>query len=122
MNWPRLILFTVPQDAFLHSGTMRSNLDPFGVHDDARLNDALQRAHLIEPAKTEQIQALDSGGNVLPSADTPIPNVARILPNRFSLDTPVDEGGANLSVGQVESFASRIFIGRLITRARSRDH
>ncbi|KAF8460780.1 hypothetical protein DFH94DRAFT_688557 [Russula ochroleuca] len=38
----------IPQDATLFSGTLRSNFDPFGLHDDARLWDALRRSHLVE--------------------------------------------------------------------------
>ena len=102
------MLYTVPQDALLYSGTMRTNLDPFGLHDDARLNDALRRAHLIELAKTEQPQAPESEDGLLPSgAHTPIPSGARTPLNRFSLDTPIDEDGANLSVGQVRFHLSR---------------
>jgi ABC-type multidrug transport system fused ATPase/permease subunit len=32
----------------LFSGTIRSNLDPFSMHDDAELWNALRRAHLID--------------------------------------------------------------------------
>ncbi|KAI3479513.1 hypothetical protein L1887_58424 [Cichorium endivia] len=40
-------LAILPQEPLLFSGTLRSNLDPFGIYDDARLNDALKRAYLI---------------------------------------------------------------------------
>lgn len=36
----------IPQDPVLFSGTLRSNLDPFEQHDDARLYDAMKRACL----------------------------------------------------------------------------
>ncbi|EEB86782.1 hypothetical protein MPER_16130, partial [Moniliophthora perniciosa FA553] len=45
-------LSIIPQDPLLFSGTLRSNLDPFNLHDDATLGDALKRSHLVEtPAK-----------------------------------------------------------------------
>jgi len=85
---------------------MRSNLDPFGLHDDARLNDALRRAHLIELPQSEQPQAsdLDSpNGTYTPTAS----GAYKPTLNRFSLDTPIDEDGANLSVGQVFDYPTR---------------
>ncbi|KAH9928634.1 ABC transporter [Fomitopsis serialis] len=63
-------LAIIPQDPVI-SGTLRSNLDPFGYHDDARLWDALKRAYL--------------------SVNTS---------NRFSLDSPIEDEGGNLSIGQ----------------------
>ena len=42
------MLSIIPQEAQLFSGTLRSNLDPFGLHDDARLWDALRRSYLVE--------------------------------------------------------------------------
>ncbi|KAG1825133.1 ABC transporter [Suillus variegatus] len=57
-------LSIIPQDA--SPGTLRTNLDPFGLHDDAKLYDAMKRAYLVE----------------------------------FSLDSPIDDEGSNLSIGQ----------------------
>ena len=37
----------IPQQPELISGTLRHNLDPFGEHDDAFLNDALRSAGLF---------------------------------------------------------------------------
>ncbi|KAI0268426.1 P-loop containing nucleoside triphosphate hydrolase protein [Russula aff. rugulosa BPL654] len=42
LNDVRNAVSIIPQDATLYSGTLRSNLDPFGLHDDARLWDALR--------------------------------------------------------------------------------
>ncbi|KAF8758426.1 ABC transporter [Rhizoctonia solani] len=48
----RSALTIIPQDPLLFSGTLRYNLDPFSTYDDARLWDALKRAHLVEPSKS----------------------------------------------------------------------
>ncbi|KAL4424666.1 hypothetical protein ABPG77_004473 [Micractinium sp. CCAP 211/92] len=65
----------IPQDPVLFSGTLRSNLDPWGTHDDARLWEALQVAQL-----GAAVSAL--GG----------------------LDARMQEAGDNLSVGQRQLF------------------
>lgn len=72
------------------SGTLRSNLDPFGIHDDARLWDALKRAYLVEDKR-------DS----LEHTDEDIKEGARSPVNRFSLDSLIEDEGSNLSIGQV---------------------
>lgn len=71
------------------SGTLRSNLDPFGLHDDARLWDALRRSYLVEdkripPSSGEKAQT-DGGEDQCP---------------RLTLDSPVEVEGSNLSIGQ----------------------
>jgi ATP-binding cassette subfamily C (CFTR/MRP) protein 1 len=75
-------LSIIPQEAFLFSGTVRTNLDPFSEHDDAELWKALRRAHIVDRPNDD---AKESGE----STD-----------NKFTLDTPIDTEGANLSVGQ----------------------
>jgi len=74
----------------LVSGTLRSNLDPFGLHDDARLWDALRRSHLVEQTKHSVELTTDGQSS---GTQTPV--------NRFSLDTVVEDEGGNFSVGQV---------------------
>ena len=72
------------------SGTLRSNLDPFGTHDDVQLWDALKRAHLVEDRKK---LSLDQTEESAEGSHSPV--------NRFSLDSPVEDEGSNLSIGQV---------------------
>lgn len=67
---------------------MRSNLDPFSRYDDAKLYDALRRSHLVAAPPS------DSG-----TAEEGIPG-RPLLATKFSLDTPVEAEGANLSVGE----------------------
>lgn len=62
------------------SGTLRHNLDIFGQHDDALLNDALRSAGLFSLQ-----EATDE--------------------NRITLDTKIASGGGNLSVGQRQIIA-----------------
>jgi len=71
----------IPQDPLIFSGTIRSNLDPFNQHDDARLWDAMRRAHIVD---TDDLNKSNSE-----SASA-----------RFTLDTLIDPEGANLSVGE----------------------
>ena len=78
---------------FLVSGTLRSNLDPFGQHDDARLWNALRRSYLVEDAKP--ISTLEPEIDDESGTRATIPNAPR-----FTLDSPIDEEGSNLSIGQ----------------------
>jgi len=77
----RRAISIIPQEALLFQGTIRSNLDPFGVYDDARLWDALRRSWLVDSDEVN-------------SAPT---DKSR---TRFNLDTVVEEEGQNLSVGE----------------------
>lgn len=65
-------LTIIPQDPVLFSGTIRDNLDPFGVHDDVAIWRALDSASLK-------------------------PHVTRL---EKGLDAVVLQGGENFSVGQ----------------------
>ena len=83
------------------TGTIRSNLDPFSMYDDARLWDALRRSYLVEPTADKDREANlelsedDDGDEHEPGASgstTPT--------SRFTLDTVIESEGANLSVGE----------------------
>ena len=77
---------------FTVSGTLRSNLDPFDLHDDATLWDALNRAHLVESSKPDSLTT--SGESETSSGE-------HKAMNRFALDTVIEDEGGNLSLGQV---------------------
>ena len=83
-------------EPLLVSGTLRSNLDPFGQHDDARLWDALRRSYLVEDAKpvSPVEPEVDGEEEKLDTGDT-TPNTPR-----FTLDSTIEEDGSNLSIGQ----------------------
>ncbi|KAF8533369.1 P-loop containing nucleoside triphosphate hydrolase protein [Trichophaea hybrida] len=77
----------VPQDPTLFTGTIRSNLDPFGVHTDSEIFASLKRVQLIseEPEVAAPVSGDDSTMNK----------------NIFlDLQSPVSESGNNLSQGQ----------------------
>ncbi|KAJ7035604.1 hypothetical protein C8F04DRAFT_954840, partial [Mycena alexandri] len=65
----------------LLSGSLRSDLDPFGQYDDDELNYTLRAAGL-----TALQNNMDERG-------------------RMTLDTPISSGGGNLSVGQRQILA-----------------
>jgi len=85
----RSALAIIPQDPVLFQGTIRSNLDPFGQHDDAHLWESLRRAHLVEGDLT---------------TSTPTPDSNEHL-SRFHLDQNVDDEGLNFSLGQRQLLA-----------------
>jgi len=65
-------LSIIPQDPMLFTGTIRSNMDPFQEREDSEIWDALQSIHMKDAVEN--------------------------MPNK--LDSPVEEFGENLSVGQ----------------------
>ncbi|GAA5823616.1 hypothetical protein JCM11251_000700 [Rhodosporidiobolus azoricus] len=90
----------IPQEAVLYAGTIRTNLDPFGEYDDAVLNAALKRAHLIEQDQPVPVSASSSS---TPGSATPQPaSSGSVTPtgSRFSLDLAIEDEGGNLSVGE----------------------
>ncbi|UPL02284.1 hypothetical protein LCI18_013218 [Fusarium solani-melongenae] len=80
-------LSIIPQHPVLFSGTIRSNLDPFGQLTDVQLYESLARVGLIKPTTGDDM----SNPSLASSNNT---NIFR------DLSTPVSESGGNLSQGQ----------------------
>ncbi|KAH6641243.1 hypothetical protein F5144DRAFT_506344 [Chaetomium tenue] len=102
----------VPQEPTLFMGTIRSNLDPFTMHTDEQIFNALRRVHLIQPdelaASTtltlpEATTATTTINNTSqPESPTEPSSPASIVNKNIFLDlsSPVTESGNNLSQGQ----------------------
>lgn len=82
-------LTVIPQEAQLFSGTIRSNLDPFGVCEDAQLWDSLERCQLASRSEAPLLRE--------PTWDT-----SSVV---SSLDMAVEQGGKNFSAGQKQLLA-----------------
>ena len=66
------------------SGTVRTVLDPFSLYDDARLWDALRRSFLVEQ------HSLPNSNDISEESSA----------GRITLETIIETGGSNLSVGE----------------------
>lgn len=75
----------IPQDPILFSGTIRSNLDPFGLYTDTELREGMRRCNLSDLLN-----------------DNDIDNKNYIEDNSLisDLEMKVEENGLNFSVGQ----------------------
>ena len=79
-------LTIVPQDPTLFTGTIRSNLDPFGLFTDQEIFTALRQVHLIGPDST-QSTALTA----VPSQDPPPTDpFATLSPQESTITTDVE--------------------------------
>ena len=104
----RRAIAILPQEPLLFSGTLRSNLDPFNIYDDARLWDAMHRAYLTGQANTITTEEAIADPNIPTTTRTELQEGAAAdgkategkSLTRLSLDSIIDEEGANLSVGQ----------------------
>ena len=80
------------------SGTLRSNLDPFGLQDDARLWDALRRSYLVEDKRWSP--ASKEGAGIDDDEDQCGTDSTTSTAPRLTLDSPIEVEGSNLSTGQ----------------------
>ncbi len=108
----------VPQDPTLFTGTIRSNLDPFGLFTDEEIFDTLRRVQLIgAPASTQTAKPTtpatiattdqeESGSSSSDDSGSQL-DLAKKLTNTHentnvftNLSSPIAESGSNLSQGQ----------------------
>jgi len=102
----------IPQDPFLFSGTLRSNLDFEGNREDYELLEALRKVQLIRPNTDDDTTAVpsevssaiddDSAGKPAGETDSEQAPVATVANNDIfsNLSTSIASGGKNLSQGQ----------------------
>lgn len=101
-------LALIPQQPILFQGTVRSNLDPFHEHDDHELLAALQSCcwNQVKPGlyavPTEDVfrSSTETASSI--EDDAVKEDMKRLLPENSTsiLETPVSQGGGNLSQGQ----------------------
>ncbi|KAK7204872.1 putative ABC bile acid transporter [Myxozyma melibiosi] len=91
----RQSLTIIPQDPTLFTGTVRSNLDPFDNFTDREVFTSLKQVHLIADIPGEE-EAESSTQAQLSEQE----REARDMNVFYRLDSPVTEGGGNLSQGQ----------------------
>jgi ABC-type multidrug transport system fused ATPase/permease subunit len=90
---------------------MRTNLDPFNLHDDSRLWDALKRSHLVESPTAVAPVTVHDDATLKSGTHTPL--------NKFDLETVIEDEGNNLSVGQVGYQLTRAYSSLIRISQRS---
>ncbi|CAO3645196.1 unnamed protein product [Cunninghamella blakesleeana] len=88
-------LTIIPQDPVLFSGTVRSNMDPFEEFSDASISEALSRMNLIP-----SINSSSSSSSSSSIANESIENRDTNKNIFEDLNSPITEGGQNISAGQ----------------------
>lgn len=100
----RMAITIVPQDPTLFTGTIRSNLDPFGLSTDEEIFTALRRVHLIGSGTSGTTTPATSSTLAVPESSPTASGSNGSLPENknifHDLHTPVSESGSNLSQGQ----------------------
>ncbi|EED18119.1 oligomycin resistance ATP-dependent permease yor1, putative [Talaromyces stipitatus ATCC 10500] len=93
LNDLRSRMSIIPQDPTLFRGTIRSNLDPFNTRTDEELWAALRQSHLIDDTTSTETTTNKATNN------------NKTQPSQITLDSIVEEGGNNFSLGQRQLLA-----------------
>ncbi|KZT42309.1 P-loop containing nucleoside triphosphate hydrolase protein [Sistotremastrum suecicum HHB10207 ss-3] len=97
----------IPQHPELLAGTLRENLDPFGDHDDALLNEVLNAAGLNRTQTSNATAGPSTGAPQRANVgEAPVDNAGKSGESgTIGLDTEVASGGSNFSQGQRQIIA-----------------
>lgn len=98
----RASITLIPQQPELINGTLRENLDPFGQHDDATLNDGLSASGFFSIKDLDTKQQSSNGKQSILAAQN---SSEREQSTNIGLDTKVESGGTNFSLGQRQIIA-----------------
>ena len=89
----------IPQDAVLFSGTIRSNLDPFGRLDDSELNMALRQSGLLDEESEVSSSSMASFAESSDTTQTEEESGTKTPNRKITLDSAVTSNGDNFSQG-----------------------
>ena len=95
----RSAMSIIPQDPVIFNGTIRFNLDPFDLYDDAQIYEVLERVQLKDVLASKS-ESQDQNETAKNAEDTRSAQGQKSVPPATALTVKCSEGGQNLSVGE----------------------